>query len=80
MFDTVHYTCPNCGEEASTQTKWGPCSLNDYTIDNAPLSILASFEEYGVPYPCKACGETPMFKLVPVRGIMYSEVKNHYYD
>jgi len=63
MFDTVQYDCPNCGELASTQTKCGPCALNTYDIYNMPTEIAISFSKYGVPYPCKHCGKTPIFEL-----------------
>ena len=66
MFDTVRYTCPNCGEEASTQTKAGDCNLNVYTEYDLPDDIAISFIKYGVPYPCESCGESPKFIRPPL--------------
>lgn len=34
MFDTVHATCPNCSSEMDEQTKYGPCLLNDYHVED----------------------------------------------
>lgn len=79
MFDTVIYKCPNCEESTLCQTKSGPCRLNTYTIESAPLSILTGFEENGVYWPCEHCGIVPKFKLVPVKGVMYNPQEEEEY-
>lgn len=40
MFDYVRARCPDCGEVIEEQSKAGPCQLKDYTLDNAPASVL----------------------------------------
>lgn len=32
LYDTFYYTCPNCCEEACSQTKLGNCTLDVLTI------------------------------------------------
>lgn len=45
VYDEVIIDCPSCSEFHMEQTKWGNCSLSCYTIDNAPLAILAGLKE-----------------------------------
>ena len=66
MFDTVHYTCPNCGGETSSQTKAGDCTLANYDMYSIPEEIAISFRKYGVPYPCEHCHAIPVFELPKV--------------
>lgn len=53
MFDWVRARCPECGGEIEEQSKAGPCILADYTLDNAPASVLEDMarEEWF----CTAC-------------------------
>ena len=41
MYDTLHLTCPRCQKSTEFQSKADKCSLADYSIHNAPLTILA---------------------------------------
>lgn len=80
MFDTIIYDCPSCGELASSQTKCGPCELNEYNIYDMPITVAVSFAEHGVPYPCEHCGKTPKFKLPQVPQGSFQEQYEHSSD
>ncbi|HKZ41299.1 MAG TPA: hypothetical protein VJ044_10085 [Candidatus Hodarchaeales archaeon] len=41
MYDTLHLTCPHCHKHTEFQSKASKCDLIDYTIYDAPLTILA---------------------------------------
>lgn len=40
MFDRVMAECPNCGEAIEFQSKSGPCSLADYSVNDAPDEVM----------------------------------------
>ena len=41
MFDTVQLECPHCRLLSDHQSKAGACTLSYYTLEAAPLEILA---------------------------------------
>ena len=46
-FDTLCFQCPSCAEIISEQSKAGECSLSSYSLENAPLNIIADINYYG---------------------------------
>ena len=44
MFDTVHFKCPDCGEDMKIQSKAGPCLLNNYPSTSMPAEIAKSIK------------------------------------
>jgi len=46
-FDTLNFTCPACGKPTSEQSKAGNCSLDNFTLDNAPLTVIADINDDG---------------------------------
>ena len=59
-FDTVWFNCPACGQEMSEQSKAGDCLLRDYSLFDAPPSILGSLADEQVH--CK-CGKVWVIKV-----------------
>lgn len=55
MFDTVLFSCEDCGKMNEFQSKADECILGNYTIDNAPLSILVDMF-YAGNIKCEHCG------------------------
>jgi len=55
MFDTLNFKCPNCGENVKSQSKYGPCMMEDYNINNVPLKILADLQERPEELWCEYC-------------------------
>lgn len=53
MFDTLYVECPECGREQGIQTKAGMCTLADYTVENAPNTVIADMD--GEWFSC-SCG------------------------
>lgn len=47
MYDEVRIICPKCDKTTVVQTKWGPCSLNTYTLETAPLAVIADLNDEG---------------------------------
>ena len=68
MFDTVHFSCPKCNKINSIQSKAGDCMLDNYTLINAPLSILASLVEETKEYPvyCEQCNSKLAFNIIHI--------------
>ena len=54
MFDTIHFTCPKCGQKTENQTKAGPCILKDYDLD-LPISLEEAYEVNGITVECLNC-------------------------
>lgn len=44
MFDRVWARCPKCGAPNELQSKGGGCHLDDYTLDEAPVEVLADID------------------------------------
>ena len=58
MFDLLIVNCPNCGKKVELQSKAWNCTLDSYTLETAPLPILADFIDYGdntVQLGCLSC-------------------------
>jgi hypothetical protein len=53
MYDTVYFHCPTCGNRISTQSKGGPCELNEYHINDTPADVAGSLHE--TEFTCNAC-------------------------
>lgn len=53
-FDTIKIYCPKCLSIIIEQSKADKCILKEYTLDNAPLKILADID--GNEYKCNKCG------------------------
>lgn len=45
MFDEVAFICPKCNETNIFQSKFHECKLATYTLENAPLLIIADLNE-----------------------------------
>ncbi len=61
MFDSITVSCPSCGKEQRTQSKSGPCRLDDYELDTAPINVLLDANRYA-PFKCP-CGALFKVKL-----------------
>lgn len=57
VFDTVWVTCPYCSEITDLQSKAGNCTLSNYGLSDAPLSILGDLSEGGGWRECSHCKE-----------------------
>lgn len=60
MYDVVWVPCPHCDERVEFQSKKGTCALIDYTLDDAPNSILNDIA--GRDKVCDKCGR--LFSVV----------------
>ena len=68
MFDTVKIDCPRCGEYFEKQSKWGPCELKEFYVDNAPLSILDHLTQMDLRCPiCDTPIKIHVQKMVTIR-------------
>ena len=47
MFNEVRLICPNCGNGFTYQSKWGECTLERFTLEDAPLSVIADVHDEG---------------------------------
>lgn len=63
MFDSIMVPCPTCGKKAEYQSKGGDCNLDEYTLHNAPLRVLADADRHGASRECSDCGA--YFQIVP---------------
>jgi hypothetical protein len=43
MFDSVMVKCPGCGQATEYQSNSGPCGLQTYTLETAPIDVMAEF-------------------------------------
>lgn len=57
MYDVLHFPCPKCNKWVEVQSKAGPCTGQEFAIQNAPLSVIADVEEAGDrgEVVCKKC-------------------------
>ena len=55
LFDRLWLICPGCRKRIEFRSKAGECSLENYSIWDAPLSILADAAEDTDIY-CERCG------------------------
>lgn len=56
LYDTVHFRCPYCGAEMSAQSKGGDCSLENYSIEDAPEDVMRDVNRHA-PHRCPECGK-----------------------
>lgn len=47
MYDELTFQCPHCNETIIEQSKMGECALSTYTLNNAPLLIIADINDEG---------------------------------
>jgi len=47
MYDEVSIRCPNCKQYFIFQSKCGPKRLESFSLDNAPLFVIADINEDG---------------------------------
>ena len=71
MFDTVVIRCPHCDSKVKMQSKMGPCILMEYTLNDAPLEVLADVAVNSQHTECH-CGA-----VVSVDVETYSSVTTH---
>lgn len=45
MYDEVRMVCPVCKNPTIVQSKCGPCNLKKYTLDDAPLFVIADIHQ-----------------------------------
>ncbi len=67
MFDSVFVKCPKCGSKIEFQSKTGPCELNEYTLENAPASVLGNLDL--LTEDCTKCGQVVIFKVKSIATI-----------
>jgi hypothetical protein len=63
LFDSVWMPCPGCGTAIEFQSKAGECGLTSYSMDDAPLRILADID--GDIESCPKCERVAHFRIVP---------------
>jgi len=58
MYDEVILSCPKCNKLNEFQSKWGACKLERYSLNNAPLPIIADIHYDGQQGAllCDHCG------------------------
>lgn len=68
MFDSVNFTCPECGGKVEVQSKAGNCDLEEHPPECVPMAIAADIEgECGI---CYDCGESfRVYSLMPLKGV-----------
>lgn len=76
MFDTVHSTCPACGDAISIQSKAGPCKLNNYHVKSVPPEVARSVEDRTII--CGGCDSVVLLKLnAPISRVeMHAELRD----
>ena len=57
LFDTVLVGCPECGHLTEAQSKSGPCNLDVFTLDEAPIDVMSDVNRHA-PFTCGECGAT----------------------
>lgn len=60
-FDLIHVRCTGCRKSFAVQSKAGSCRFKNYSIDNAPMAIVASLVERSklddnADFKCPRCG------------------------
>ena len=55
MFDNIWVSCPHCNERTNLQSKAGDCTLEEYELDNAPLSVMGDLSVGGGYRICTKC-------------------------
>ena len=78
MFDTVWVNCPYCNERTGIQSKSGPCTLEEYEIETAPLDVMCGLTDDCGWKICRHC-ELEM-KVVPSVKPTFTVVKKGEYE
>lgn len=78
VFDELAVECPVCLKTYVYQSKWGPCELATYTLENAPLSVIADINDDGKQGRlfCEHCGaqlEVPVKFVATIRATNFKE-------
>lgn len=55
MYDSVIFSCPNCGNKIEFQSKAGVCELEHYSPDRIPCKVAADIL-HDVEY-CSKCSQ-----------------------
>jgi len=63
LYDTVHFTCPNCTATIAEQSKAGEACMKDYSSAEVPKDIAKSLK--GTSVWCPDCEKE--FVIVKVR-------------
>ena len=63
MFDTITFSCPDCGTEMSGQSKSGDCILDTYHHTSVPIDVALDANRHA-PFECE-CGSSWYFDNVP---------------
>lgn len=63
MLDNVYIPCPNCNHTVRCQSKSGSYELNDYTLENSPMEVLAGLVGDSGWKQCTNCKKTLTIKL-----------------
>jgi predicted RNA-binding Zn-ribbon protein involved in translation (DUF1610 family) len=62
VYDSVMIPCPKCGKTQEAQSKSGPCILNVYELEDAPIEVLMNVNRHA-PFKCDDCGCYYMVRL-----------------
>ncbi len=54
MFDTVRFTCPQCGGEIRMQSKGGPCILATFDAEDCHPGVAADLDD---DVTCAGCNK-----------------------
>lgn len=71
VFDTVKVPCPKCGETYYAQSKSGPCELDTFDLDKAPLDVLYDVNRHA-PFTCFNCNCT--FEVTSIKPLLVEEI------
>lgn len=56
-YETIMVPCPKCGAEYPAQSKSGPCTLETYTLADAPDDVIEDVNRHA-PFTCESCGQS----------------------
>ena len=62
MFDSIYVSCKYCGAKIEFQSKAGDCHLAEYSLRDAPPSILGDLD--GESQWCDVCGTVNEIKVM----------------
>lgn len=52
-YDTIIFTCPNCGNDIAAQSKGGECLLETYSANAVPADVAGNANRH--PIICRKC-------------------------
>jgi hypothetical protein len=55
VYDSIMVPCLKCGTRVEFQSKSGPCELEVFKLEEAPLDVLADVNRHA-PLDCLKCG------------------------